>query len=107
MKKIVFCFLALVALPSYADEFVELSDFQLWSTTNGEDAIRVIPNGVAVRGQGCLDADSYIVKTTLTAPAISRVYATLLAAKMGSKPIKLFIAGCELNRPAIVNAIIM
>ena len=90
----------------YAAAFVDLSDFQLWSTTNGADEIRVMPTGVSVINQGCTDPDSYMVKATLPAAAISRTYATLLAAKMASKSIKIYISGCQDNRPAILNVVI-
>ncbi len=106
MKKIITAILFFCSLSVKADAVIDIPDFQLWSTTNGTDIVRVIPNGVAVSAQGCSDPDSYMVKSTLSAASISRIYATLLAAKMASKPVTIVVIGCETNRPAIVNVLI-
>ena len=104
-EKIITAILFFHSLSAKADVVIDLPDFQLWSTTNGTD-MRVIPNGVAVSAQGCSDPDSYMVKSTLSAASVSGIYATLLAAKMASKPVTIVISGCESNRPAIVNVLI-
>ena len=92
---------------SLADGYVELVEYQLWSTTNGANTIRVIPTGALVDAQGCSDPDSYMVKTTLEEAAINRIYSSLLTAKMSDKPVKIYIQGCEVNRSAIVNVILI
>jgi hypothetical protein len=111
MKKIILAtFMTSLSLHSFADINVDLSDFQLWSATNGSDLIRVIPKGVPVMtpqinalAPACTDNDSYMVKTTIAPAAISRMYSTLLAAKMSAKTVTLVLSGCETNRPAIVS----
>lgn len=109
MKSIAFSIAILFPLSAFADVFIDLADYQLWSTTNGTDVIRVVPIGASVNNTQtptCSDADSYMVKSTLSAASINRIYSTMLAAKMASKPITIVVSGCELNRPAIVSAII-
>ena len=97
--------IAFISMPARAG-IVNLSSFQLWSTTNGSDVIRVIPDNASVVAEGCNDPDSYMVDTALTDAAKSRIYSTLLAAKMSDKPVRLNIQGCESNRPAINNVIL-
>lgn len=108
MLKYAICFLSVISFPLCADVTVDVADYQLWSTTNGTDIIRLIPTGVAVnnaQAPSCPDADSYMVKSTLSASSIDRIYSSLLAAKMSSKPVTITISGCETSRPAIVNVI--
>jgi hypothetical protein len=80
---------------------VKLDDFKLWSTTYGKDTIRVLPIGQPVVASECADPDSYMVSTSLTEPAIARIYSTLLAAKMSGISVELHVDGCEYSRPAI------
>ena len=80
--------------------------FQLWATTNGNDAIRVVPVEARINPDGCTDADSYMVKKTLSEASKARIYSALLAAKMGARGVTLQIEGCESARPAIVDVVI-
>ncbi len=93
-----------------ADQSITLNDFELWSTTYATDTIRVFPTGIPVNNSSCSGAgsnpDSYMVKTTLSPAAISRIYATLLSAKMSGKPVVIYTSGCEDNRPAILTVMI-
>lgn len=109
MKCLALSVAILFPITAFSEVFLELPDYQLWSTTNGTDVIRVIPIGTPVSNTqepACSDPDSYMVKSDLTESSINRIYSTLLAAKMASKPITLVVSGCQLNRPAIVNVII-
>jgi hypothetical protein len=99
--------LLLLPNPSNANTSVDIINFELWSTTNGLDVIRVVPTSAAVVGIGCSDPDSYLVKTTMSDKSVNRIYATLLTAKISSRQVRLFVSGCELNRPAIVNVIML
>lgn len=90
-----------------ADTQVVVSNYQLWATTNGNDIVRVIPTAISVaNGEACSDPDSYMVKSTLSAGQINRIYSTLLAAKISGKPVRLVTSGCMTNRPAIVDALL-
>lgn len=83
---------------------VVLSNFVVWSDTEGNGIIRVTaPNQTIVNNWGCTDPDSYMALATLTKEAQSRLYATLLTAKALGKPITLRLGGCQSNRPAIMN----
>lgn len=102
-----FCIFMFPSTYSLADGYVEINQYQLWSTINGTNTIRIIPTDSQVDAQECSDPDSYMVKTTLEETAISRIYSSLLTAKMSDKPVKVYIQGCEANRPAIVNVILL
>ncbi len=103
---IVFSLILLIANQSHAAEFVTLTQFSLWSDTYGEDTIRITAAGGVPNPEGCHDADSYFVKSTLSTTVKMRIYNTLLAAKMGEKPIKIYLDGCESSRPAVSTVII-
>ncbi|MBQ4831574.1 hypothetical protein J8L84_20050 [Alteromonas sp. MMG017] len=108
MKKLILL-LTLFSSFSYANfAEVEISTFQLWSTTRGLNIIRVIPtNSGSLSNPGnCTTLDSYMVRRSLTEEEKSRMYSTLLAAKMAGISVSLEIMGCEENRPAIRDVIL-
>lgn len=108
MKKVMTMFLICFFSQGAQAAWADLSSFKLWTTTNGADLIRVFPIGTSVINDNntCADPDSYMVSTNLTPEAIARIYSTLLAAKMADKPVLLYIAGCENDRPAIKNVVL-
>lgn len=106
MKKIIAATIFLSSLTVNAEVREEVRNYQLWSNINGGEIIRVIPTGQAVNGQGCVDADSYMVKSTLSPAIISRIYETLLTAKIASRPVTLIVECCQSNRPAIIGVFI-
>lgn len=91
---------------SHAD-MVTVASFSVWSTVYGTDIVRVTSPYI-VNPAGCSDSDSYMVLSTLSRESKSRVYATLLSAKMQGTGIQLSISPstCESNRPAI-DAVIL
>lgn len=105
-KRLALSALFLLSLNATASEVV-LDKFQLWSTTNGDDLIRVIPTGTAVVANGCSDPDSYFVKSTLSETVKDRIYNTLLSAKLSKQAVTIKLSGCETNRPAIDTVIIL
>ncbi|UTW44511.1 hypothetical protein KFE80_08895 [bacterium SCSIO 12696] len=105
MYKILLISVLFLTFPASAGE-VTLENFQLWSTTYGNDVIRVLPVGATVIADGCTDPDSYMVKTSLPEAVKARIYSTLLAAKMAGKTVKITTSACEDNRPAINNVIL-
>ncbi len=83
---------------------VVFNEVVIWSDAGGNNIIRVTtPTQSVVNSWGCLDPDSYMVRSTLAKETQARVYATLLTAKALGKPITARIDGCESNRPAIVS----
>lgn len=100
-KNILKCFLiALISTNAFAGQFVTISNFKLWATTYGDDAIR-ITDATVVNPSSCSDPDSYFVLKTLTTQEKNRIYSTLLAAVSANKPVEIWVDGCEGNRPAI------
>lgn len=91
---------------SHAD-MVTVASFSVWSTVYGTDTIRVTSPQI-VNPAGCSDSDSYLVLSTLCRESNSRIYATLLSAKMQGTGIQLSISPstCESNRPAIDTVIL-
>jgi len=89
-----------------AGEWVDLTDFYLWSNTYLLDIIRVQVGGTVQNPSGCSDSDSYMVLTTLSEEAKQRIYSTLLAAKLAGRPVRLRIDGCESNKPAIISVVL-
>ncbi len=86
-------------------QWAQLSSFQLWSTTYGDEKIRVVPVGVAVfNPSACPEPDSYFVPTTLPQESQRRIFATLLTAKTMARNAIVYLNGCESGRPALVTA---
>lgn len=96
----------LIPAESRAGEFVTLTQFSLWSDTYGEDTIRITSSVGISNPEGCTDPDSYFVRSTLSSTVKSRIYSTLLAAKMGGKSVNVFLDGCESSRPGISTVVI-
>jgi hypothetical protein len=83
---------------------IVLNEFVLWSDAGGNNVIRVsTPAQELVNNAGCLEPDSYMVRSSLEKPTQARIFATLLAAKSLGKPVTARIDGCESNRPAIIS----
>ena len=87
-------------------EFITLTSYTLWSNTYNANFIRITDAGTPVNPSGCTDLDSYMVLSTLSKEAQSRIFATLLTAKALNKPVQIFVSGCEQSRPAIQNVTI-
>ena len=93
-------------MPFYSHaEFVMLEDFTLWSNTYETDTIRVYKkdNQPVVNPNSCGDPDSYMVASRLSEDARERIYSSLLAAKMANRTVKIWVSGCERERPAILH----
>lgn len=98
--------MAMVYSANATAEFVTLSNFTLWSNTYANAQIRLSDVGVPINPSGCTDLDSYMVLSSLSAEIKNRIYSTLLSAKAMNRPVKLWVEGCESNRPAILTVII-
>jgi hypothetical protein len=102
-------FFASIGFPFWAKaDWVTLpASFTLWPTTYDADIIRVtsVPTPLT-NPSGCADTDSYMVRTTLTKEAKSRIYASLMLAKATGKPVTVWVNGCESARPAIETVLV-
>ncbi|MGH8602100.1 MAG: hypothetical protein ACREXR_04785 [Gammaproteobacteria bacterium] len=89
------------------DGWVTVSSFRLWSNTYGADTIR-IEAADYYNPAACSDGDSYMVSSILSGEARQRIYATMLAAKMATKPVRLRLdtSTCQDGRPRIVNVML-
>lgn len=87
--------------------WVTASSFKLWSNTYGADTIRIEALDY-YNPAGCGDADSYMVSASLSGEARQRIYATLLAAKLATKPVRLRLdtSTCQDGRPKIINVML-
>jgi hypothetical protein len=90
-----------------AGVWVDISDIKLWSNTYTADTIRVETSEARMNPSNCSDPDSYMVLSTLSEPTQQRIYSSLLAAKMSNKIIRLRIDGCQSERPAIINVVLV
>ena len=106
----VFVFLALSGVLSAhtaiaAEVDVTLNDPVVWSNIGVNNNVRVTTPGVAVvNPAACVDPDSYIVSSALSAPLQSRLLAVLLAAKAAGRTVVIRIDGCEQGRLSITSA---
>jgi len=93
-----------------ANGWVTVQDYRLWSNTNNSDVIRIqVDDGYYNPASStCPDPDSYMVSTSLSVAAQQRIYSTLLAATMASKPVSLNLStdSCEDQRPKIINVVV-
>jgi hypothetical protein len=93
-----------------ANNWVTLSGaYTLWSNTHNNNTIRIVlPANDYYNPQSCSNVDSYMVASSLSTEARQRIYSTLLAAKLASKPVKLYVSSnaCEDARPQVLNVTI-
>ncbi len=111
-----FFMVTLASVLAYANDgnngLVTLSPaYTLWSNTYQDNTIRIVlPAGDYYNPAGavCNNVDSYMVSSSITAEARQRIYSTLLAAKLASKPVKLRLDTnvCEQGRPRVLNVTI-
>lgn len=112
MRKVVIACLILMSTPLLAhngnDGFVTADGYKLWSNTYGTNVIRVFPSDGYYNPASCANVDSYFVSTEISLESQQRIYSTLLAAKLASKPVVLRLDTdyCEDNRPRILHVII-
>ncbi len=85
-----------------ANTDVQIQDFDLWTSTYGDETIRVIPSS-AINPDGCTNPDSYMVDPTLSEKNTARIFSSLLAAVIGKREVIIIINGCTNNRPKITT----
>jgi hypothetical protein len=90
----------------HAEVDLQLTDFKVWAIGSEKNIRVTLTSSVSPANNpaGCTDPDSFFVLSTMAAETQSRIYATLLAARIAEKPVWIRINGCELNRPAIIAA---
>lgn len=104
--------LVLIASQSIAfsgnNGWLTIDDFTLWSNTYTTDTVRIEIDGDYYNPANCTDTDSMMVAAELSEEARARIYSTLLAAKLSSTPVKLFIdsSSCERTRPKVLNVVL-
>lgn len=93
------------------DGWVTIQGYSLWSSTYKDPQIRVMikndtyynPARVA-----CGELDSYMVSTQLSQAQQDKIFSILLSASIAQKSVRIRLDrdSCELNRPAIITAVI-
>lgn len=87
--------------------WVNAASYNVWSNTYKTEYIRIeVFNGETIQNpSGCTDPDSYYIPASLSGGVQSRIYSALLLALSQSKKLKLWVEGCEVNRPAVWNVV--
>lgn len=88
------------------NHYITFSNFDLWSNTYLDPTIRIDDKDGEQNPGDCTDPDTYFVATSISQEAQNRIYSTLLAAKLSSKPVTAILNDCLSNRPRIISVIL-
>lgn len=93
------------------DGWVTIQNYDLWSSTYKDPQIRVTIKDDSYYNpaiKACGEVDSYMVSTQLSSQQQDRIFTILLTASVSGKSVRIRLDrdSCELNRPAIITAVI-